>query len=66
MTTPEAVSASARAAAYAVRDLTADDVGAYRALRDHSFGFPDNAETDAAFRERMPSTIGAFDGAGRL
>jgi len=66
VTTPEAVSASPRAAAYAVRDLTADDVGAYRALRDHSFGFPDNAETDAAFRERMASTIGAFDGAGRL
>lgn len=65
MTAPDADAASS-SRSLSLRRLEPGDVAAYRALREHSFGFPDDAETDTAFVERMPSTVGAFDDGGRL
>ena len=52
--------------ALTLRRLQAADVEAYKRLRGHSFGFPAGDDTDAAFRSRMPTTVGAFDDAQRL
>lgn len=49
-----------------LRTLENDDLEAYQALREHSFGFPAGDETMRAFRERFPFTVGAFDSEGRL
>lgn len=49
-----------------LRTLEPDDLDAYLALREHSFGFTPGDETNRAFRERFPFTVGAFDAAGRL
>lgn len=49
-----------------LRTLEPDDLDAYLALREHSFGFPPGDETMRTFRERFPYTVGAFDAAGRL
>ena len=51
---------------HTLRTLTADDVDAYMALREHSFGFPSDEDTRPIFVERMPRTVGAFDAAGAL
>jgi len=46
------------------RYLTEDDLEGYLRLRETSFGFPDGRteETLAAFRARMPRSLGAFEG----
>lgn len=52
--------------ALTLRRLQPEDVEAYKRLRGHSFRFPPGDDTDAAFRRRLPSTVGAFDDAQRL
>ena len=49
-----------------LRTLEPDDLDAYLALREHSFGFPSGDETMRTFRARFTYTVGAFDAAGRL
>jgi len=49
-----------------VRYLGSADLEAYMALREHSFGYPDDDETRTRFLERLPSIVGAFDRDGRL
>ena len=57
---------TAAADAHRIRRLGVDDVDAYCALREHSFGYPDDDATRTVFAGRMPSMLGAFDAAGSL